>query len=659
MAVNRFDKPVEQEYVSSYIPIPFQELLLLGKQYGDQRRAAEEELASNIKTFGKFVSPSKVDMENYRRESIGQLTPFLEQAAANPNVMKDSAWRSQLQSAINNINYTKLGMYEQSAANLNARLQNIAKMEVAGKYNPNWDDLNISSWNSDTKGVMNDLTPIEYQTLEAFGTPYADKLKPTFYKGVDPNSGASMPYTNWMSITRDDIARQFTQHINDIKADPKGAKHYRDITNAYLQQHPNATQEELDAIFVDALTTRQSDKIISTPVVDQVGLQYASWAHQDALEARKLANKLAVANAKKSKEEEKQLAYIPPRKMVSAQFMSNYNDYAKRNLTDKTRTDYKEDQAAVLKNKNEADFWLELMGSAKQNGAPTDVVNEYFMNSLSYRQKETDAQTKLSRKEFSNMYGDNKISTKDFDSFKKDVDWTKFNKVSQDLIDNMGGEITLTDSNDLLKHVATPTKIVWSGGETEGFALSSSAEVVLPFRLASVATSLSGELPMNKDPFVQAFEAGLYRNIKIVPQARGTVFSDTTSPSGKREYVKATAIINLDGVDLNQYHWGQSISGTALSWYEEIYDFIFGENAENTTKALGGKYNPDTNTAEIEVYVPLGESAQQAEQFNFERNKNRFGTTTNTEDRYNYTDMTSQQRLNTGYYGEEDSLYTE
>ena len=121
--------------------------------------------------------------------------------------MKDSAWRSQLQSAINNINYTKLGMYEQSAANLNARLQNIAKMEVAGKYNPNWDDLNISSWNSDTKGVMNDLTPIEYQTLEAFGTPYADKLKPTFYKGVDPNSGASMPYTNWMSVTRDDIAR--------------------------------------------------------------------------------------------------------------------------------------------------------------------------------------------------------------------------------------------------------------------------------------------------------------------------------------------------------------------------------------------------------------------------------------------------------------------
>lgn len=468
-----------------------------------------------------------------------------------------------------------------------------------------------------------------------------------------------MPYTNWMAVTRDNVARQFAQHINDIKSNPIGREHYNDIAKSVLAANPNASQEQIDEMFVDALTTRQLDKVRSTPVVDQVGLQYARWAHEDALEAKKLANKLAVANAARIKKEEQNIPYIPPRNQVSAQFISNYNDYAKRNLTDPTRVDYKEDQAIVSKNRNEADFWLDLSKQAEQNGATNDEINEYFMRSLMYRQNELGAQIKLSRKEFSNMYGDNKISIKDFDNFKKDIDWTKFNKVSQDLIDNMGGEITLTDSNDLLKHITTPTKVIWSGGETDGFALNSSADVVLPFRLASVATSLSGKLPMDEDPFVQAFETGSYRNIKIVPQARGTVFSDTTSPSGKREYIKATAIINLDDVDLNQYHWGQSLSGTLLSWPEEIYDYIFGENAENTTKALGGKYNPDTNTAEIEVYVPLGESAQQAEQFNFERNKDRFGTTTNTEDRYNYTDVTSQQRLNTGYYGEEDSLYTE
>lgn len=231
------------------------------------------------------------------------------------------------------------------------------------------------------------------------------------------------------------------------------------------------------------------------------------------------------------------------------------------------------------------------------------------------------------------------------------------------MIDNMGGEITLTDSNNLLKHVAAPTTVIWSGGETNGFSLNSSADVVLPFRLASVATALNGKLPMNDDPFVQAFETGLYRNIKIVPQARGTVFADTTSPSGKREYVKATAIIDLNGIDLDKYHWGRwgnsTIPGHFLYTFEAFDQFIRGEYDERAINALGGKYNPDTNTAEIEVYVPLGESAQQAEHFNFERNKDRFGTTTNTEDRYDYTDTTSQQRLNTGYYGEEDTLYTE
>lgn len=655
MAINRFFKPVEY----SYTPIPFQELMTVGRELNRQREQAEAELNANIRTFGKFVSPSQADMENYQRESIGKLSPFLEQAATNPEVMKDAAWRSQMQSAINNIDYAKLGMYEQSAANLNARLQNIAKMEAAGKYNPNWDRINISGWDSDQQGVMNNLTPIEYQSLEQFGTPYVDKLQPTFYKDVDPNSGARMPYTNWMAVTYDDVARQFAQHINDIKNNPQGREHYNDIARGVLAANPNATQEQIDETFVNALATRQLDRVRSTPVVDQVGLQYARWAHEDAREARKLANDLAKAQLKQSAEKEQELPYITPRQMVSAQFISNYNDYAKRNLTDNTRTDYREDQANVLKNRNEADYWLDASNAAKQSGASSDEVNNLFMESLMYRERENAAQKMLSRKEFANMYGDDKISVKDFDDFDKKVDWNKFNKVSQDLIDNMGGEITLTDSNDLLKHIATPTKIIWSGGETNGFSLNNSADVVLPFRLASAATALNGKLPMNEDPFIQAFETGLYRNIKIVPQARGTVFADTTSPSGKREYVKATAIIDLNDIDLNQYHWGQSVKGTLLSWYEEVYDLMFGENDENAINALGGKYNPDTNTAEIEVYVPLGESAQQAEQFNFERNKNRFGTTTNTNDRYNYTDTTSQQRLNTGYYGEEDTLYTE
>ena len=91
MAYNRFHRPIER-----YVPIPFQELMTVGRELNRQREQAEAELNANIRTFGKFVSPSQADMENYQRESIGKLTPFLEQAAANPEVMKDSAWRSAM-----------------------------------------------------------------------------------------------------------------------------------------------------------------------------------------------------------------------------------------------------------------------------------------------------------------------------------------------------------------------------------------------------------------------------------------------------------------------------------------------------------------------------------------------------------------------------------
>ena len=44
MAINRFFKPVDYEYT----PIPFQELVTLGKYYADERKQAEKDLATYI-----------------------------------------------------------------------------------------------------------------------------------------------------------------------------------------------------------------------------------------------------------------------------------------------------------------------------------------------------------------------------------------------------------------------------------------------------------------------------------------------------------------------------------------------------------------------------------------------------------------------------------
>ena len=64
--VNRYDQAAPVQYVSQYVPIPFQELVMLGKHYADERKAAEKELSSYIKNIGDFHSLITKDNESYR-----------------------------------------------------------------------------------------------------------------------------------------------------------------------------------------------------------------------------------------------------------------------------------------------------------------------------------------------------------------------------------------------------------------------------------------------------------------------------------------------------------------------------------------------------------------------------------------------------------------
>ena len=55
--VNRYDEPASYGYISQYVPIPFEKLYALGKDYADQRKQAEKELENlrvTIETVIKY-----------------------------------------------------------------------------------------------------------------------------------------------------------------------------------------------------------------------------------------------------------------------------------------------------------------------------------------------------------------------------------------------------------------------------------------------------------------------------------------------------------------------------------------------------------------------------------------------------------------------------
>jgi hypothetical protein len=80
----------------------------------------------------------------------------------------------------------------------------------------------MADWNTDTEGVMNELAPIQYKSLQEITRPYVEGIKPTFYKGKAPISGAKMAFTNWSAITPKERFKELNIHFGDIISTPQG-----------------------------------------------------------------------------------------------------------------------------------------------------------------------------------------------------------------------------------------------------------------------------------------------------------------------------------------------------------------------------------------------------------------------------------------------------
>lgn len=310
---NQYDQAAPIQYVSQYVPVPFQELFALGKYYADERKQFENDIADTISKFGEFSSISDIDVANYRKESIGKFSSLLDEAAMNPNVLKDAAWRSKVLSRINDIDYNQLSKYKKNAENFDIRQKAVAELKAKGLYQEWFDDpeyRDLSKWDTKNQGIMNSLAPDKYTTMEELGSNYTKDLKPTFYKGKSPNTGQSLPYYNWMAISESDIRRQFEEHGHDILSTDAGAKHYNRIKQMLKSQNPNISEEQVMETFIDALTVEQSDKLIETPVLDSAALQ---------LSVANIAAETKRQTSGNGKRKENDLPYIFPTKVSNDQ----------------------------------------------------------------------------------------------------------------------------------------------------------------------------------------------------------------------------------------------------------------------------------------------------------------------------------------------------
>lgn len=301
MGMNQYADLSTVPYISQYVPTNVQFLYNVAKDQVEQQDKVRKEVNDQLKEWAKFHSLSDIDNQNYYDIAINPVKDLIAQGAANPELMKTAAYRNALTNQISNVDYAALSQLETNAKNFDTRAKVIADMKSKGLYADWMDDQTMTpegmtKWDTLKSGIMSDLSPMMFKDLRTIGDPYVEGLKPRFYAKVDPVSGTKKPFTDWSAITADDIQREFNANLTDIKATPQGEAWYNRIAAGMKQRNPNVTESQVDQQFVKMLAAQQQKRIVSSPIVDQVGL--AMW--QKSVDASMQRAKLAAANTAKA-----------------------------------------------------------------------------------------------------------------------------------------------------------------------------------------------------------------------------------------------------------------------------------------------------------------------------------------------------------------------
>lgn len=239
MATNRFDKPIESEYISQYTPIPFEQLYAIGKANNERVDKAYQDLGNQFTKWSEFRSPSAIDTKRWYDLTVGAGQDIVNKLAANPDLIKTAEGRSLIQSFINTRPYNELSQLQQSREGLLQRQKVNQQLMLSGKYNPMWHDVDFTNYNTLDSGVFNDVAPLAYKSEVDLVKPYVDNLKAGYIR-----SDGSYDYSG---VSTDRTDEQIAKNISAIYNTPEAQMHI----NTLVRQ--GFTPDQARALFTDSI----------------------------------------------------------------------------------------------------------------------------------------------------------------------------------------------------------------------------------------------------------------------------------------------------------------------------------------------------------------------------------------------------------------------
>lgn len=237
MAANMYDQAAQAQFINTYVPINFGELYRIGAAQKAAVDEAAQQFGTQLQKFGEFQSPSQIDTQRYYDLTIGRqdFQNAINQMVSNPDALKDAAFRSQLQSMINSVDYGTLSNLRSSRDAMLKRQEVNQKLMLENRFNLLWHYVDFANYDTVNSKIFDDIAPLPYMSVRELVEPYVNNLKGEFL-------GAKNGFL-WNGVTDEMTDAQLQKNLSSIQNTPQYQKYLE--TYQKMGLNPEQAQQQL------------------------------------------------------------------------------------------------------------------------------------------------------------------------------------------------------------------------------------------------------------------------------------------------------------------------------------------------------------------------------------------------------------------------------
>lgn len=287
-----YEQPVEMPTMDIYSTDLMKAYIAGVKEQYDNAR---EDYKDFMKTYGDFYSPIAGDTEAYYNMTIGGAQNMLnDMYARGIDPLRNPEARAMINNYIASVPNKAIQTIKQNAENYKLYQQNLAKLDAAGLYNKQLEDIKLKELGLDKfssigkNGELNNwtrLSPIQNKTLLQLTEEEYNKFAPIedITEEYKQSGGQLGKFMRMRGVSNKNKAYATEQAFNSLKSGPYWEL-YRKQAEDQVLYNLRANGIEADPATIQQLTEKQvreniieanSKYLQPTPIEDKIGL--AMW----------------------------------------------------------------------------------------------------------------------------------------------------------------------------------------------------------------------------------------------------------------------------------------------------------------------------------------------------------------------------------------------